>query len=240
MEKTSGSNYSKTSDELIKENIKMAHVLSWHYHARAGRFIDIDDLVQIALVGLVEAAQKFKPRVDGSFKSYASMRMRGSIIDHLRKQSNLCRNTIAKKKKSDEIIRKIESKTGKKASAEEISKSMGISLEEYQSMQSELGANVLQSLDEVYDEFSLWFADLGNTPEAEFNELETREQLKIALKKLSERESLLLQLIFVEEFNVHEVSEILDISIGRVSQVKKEAVSKLREHFKDLNLIQEN
>ena len=67
-----------------------------------------------------------------------------------------------------------------KLTPEEISKSMGITLEEYQGMQSELGANVLQSLDEVYDEFSLWFADLGNTPEAEFNDLETREQLKIA------------------------------------------------------------
>ena len=238
MEKISGSNYSKSSDELIKENIKMAHVLSWHYHARAGRFIDIDDLVQIALVGLVEAAQKFKPRVDGSFKSYASMRMRGSIIDHLRKSSNLCRNTITKKKKADEIIRKIESKTGKKATPEEISSAMGIALEDYQSMQSELGANVLQSLDEVYDEFSLWFADQGNSPETEFNDVETREQLIVALKKLSDRERLLLQLIFVEEFNVHEVAEILDISIGRVSQVKKESVAKLREHFKDLALIQ--
>jgi len=238
MEKTTGAEYAKSSDELIKENMKMAHVLSWHYHSRAGRFVDIDDLVQIALVGLVEAAQKFEPRVDGTFKSYASIRMRGSIVDHLRKQSNLCRNTITKKKKADEIIRSIEARTGKKASHEEIAKEMKITIEEYMDMQSELGANVLQSLDEVYDEFSLWFADSGNTPEAELNETEVRNQLKIALNKLNERERLLLQLIFVEEFNVHEVSEILDVSIGRVSQIKKESVSKLREHFKNLNLIQ--
>ena len=189
-------------------------------------------------MGLIEAAQKFVPREDGSFKSYASVRIKGSIIDHLRKQSNLCRNTIAKKKKAEEISRSIETKTGQTATPEEISSSMGIELDDYMQLQSELGANITASLDEVYDEFSLWFADKSNSPEADLGETEKRKELAIAVSNLNDREKLLLQLIFVEELNVHEVADILDISIGRVSQIKKEVVGKLRHHFANLNLIE--
>jgi RNA polymerase sigma factor for flagellar operon FliA len=91
-------------------------------------------------------------------------------------------------------------------------------------------ANVHQSLDTVYDEFSVWFESSENTPEENINEEELRRLLKDALRTLPEREALVIQLYYVEELNVYEIAEVLEVTTGRVSQIKKSAVSSLR-HF---------
>lgn len=91
-------------------------------------------------------------------------------------------------------------------------------------------ANVHQSLDSVYDEFSIWFESPENTPEENINEEELRNLLKEALRTLPEREALVIQLYYVEELNVYEIAEVLEVTTGRVSQIKKSAISFLR-HF---------
>ena len=107
---------------------------------------------------------------------------------------------------------------------------MEISDDEMSSWQQAFQANVHQSLDSVYDEFSVWFVSPENTPEENINDEELRRLLKEALRTLPEREALVIQLYYVEELNVYEIAEVLDVTTGRVSQIKKSAVSSLR-HF---------
>ena len=90
-------------------------------------------------------------------------------------------------------------------------------------------------MDSVYDEFSIWFASNDQSPEDELSETELRENLVEALKTLPEREAMLVQLYYVEELNVYEIAEVLEITTGRVSQIKKSAISRLREFIQKLD-----
>ena len=92
-----------------------------------------------------------------------------------------------------------------------------------------------QSLDNVYDEFSIWFVSNENTPEENISDSELREVLKEALTTLPEREALVIQLYYVEELNVYEIAEILDVTTGRVSQIKKAAIARLRGFMDQVN-----
>ena len=87
-----------TVEDLIKSNYKLVKKIAWHLHGRVQSIIDIEDLIQIGMIGLISAAQNYTPVKDASFSSYASLRIRGEIVDYLRKNSTLCRSTIKMKK----------------------------------------------------------------------------------------------------------------------------------------------
>ena len=96
-------------------------------------------------------------------------------------------------------------------------------------------ANVHQSLDSVYDDFSIWFVSPENTPEENISDSQLRDVLKRALKTLPEREALVIQLYYVEELNVYEIAEVLEVTTGRVSQIKKAAIGKLRSFLQQVD-----
>ena len=96
-------------------------------------------------------------------------------------------------------------------------------------------ANVHQSLDSVYDDFSIWFVSPENTPEENISDSQLRDVLKRALKTLPEREALVIQLYYVEELNVYEIAEVLEVTTGRVSQIKKAAIGKLRSFMQQVD-----
>ena len=121
------------------------------------------------------------------------------------------------------------------ASNNEIAKDMGLEDSELDNWEQAFAANTHQSLDSVYDEFSIWFASNDQSPEDELSETELRENLVEALKTLPEREAMLVQLYYVEELNVYEIAEVLEITTGRVSQIKKSAISRLREFIQKID-----
>ena len=90
---------SPKADKLVEENMQMVKRLAWHFQGRAGRFVELDDLMQAGYLGLVDASQKYSAREGVTFATYAAIRVRGSIIDSLRRNSNLCRTTIAMQQK---------------------------------------------------------------------------------------------------------------------------------------------
>ena len=98
-------------------------------------------------------------------------------------------------------------------------------------METAFQANTHQSIESVYDQFAIWFTSSDNNPEEELNETELQNLLKEALKTLPEREALVIQLYYVEEMNVFEIGEVLDVSTGRVSQIKKAAIAHLRNYI---------
>jgi RNA polymerase sigma factor for flagellar operon FliA len=195
--------------------------------------IEIEDLIQIGYYGLVTAAQNYTLREGATFASYAGIRIRGAIVDHLRKSSNLCRTTIQMQKKANAAEQKLQARHNRKPNVEEIATEMEIAPEALMEWQQAFQANVHQSLDSVYDEFSIWYESPENTPEDNLNDEELRDMLKDALRTLSEREGLVIQLYFVEELNVYEIAEILEVTTGRISQIKSAAVARLRNYLRD-------
>ena len=224
-------------DDVIKSNTSLVKRIAWHIYGRASHAIEIEDLMQIGFAALVNAAQQYTRKEGATFATYASIRIKGDIIDHLRKASNLCRTTISMKKRYNKVITDLQSKLFREPTSEEISEAMGISEAEFREWERAFQANSHESLDSVYDQYSVWFASAEDSPEELLNDKDLKEILKQALQQLSGNEALVIQLYYVEELNVMEIAEVLDVSSGRVSQIKKSAIANLRDGMKNLQAI---
>ena len=225
----------KNINALIENNMGLVRKIAWHMHGRVKSAVEIEDLIQIGMYGLVTAAQNYVVKEGVSFASYAGIRIRGEIVDHLRRNSNLCRTTIQMQQKYNASFEKLSRQLHREPKNSEIAKDMGLEASELDNWEQAFAANTHQSLDSVYDEFSIWFASNDQSPEDELSDTELRENLVEALKTLPEREAMLVQLYYVEELNVYEIAEVLEITTGRVSQIKKSAISRLREFIQKID-----
>ena len=219
------------TNKLIHDHTNLVKKISWHLHGRVNSIIDIEDIIQLGMVGLINAAQNYVPQKDASFTSYASIRIKGEILDYLRKNSNLDRSTITVKKNSEKASHFLRNKLGREPYQHEVATELGISTEKYYEWSNAFEFGVNKGLDESYDDFSSWFVTNENTPEENINDLELRNKLKSVLAKLEGKEALVIQLYFVEELNIYEIAEIMDVSTGRVSQITTSAIKKIRENI---------
>ena len=229
-------NYSKiikpNIQNLVKDNVNLVKKIAWHLHGRVSAIIEIEDLIQIGMLGLINAAQNYTPQNDASFSSYANIRIKGEILDYLRKNSNLCRTTIKMKKISEKASLSLRHKFGREPNNTEIAKEIGMTSEKYYEWTQAFEANVIRSLDDSYDEYSQWFVAKDMNPEENMNHQELKNLLKVSLAKLEGKEALIIQLYFVEELNIYEIAEVMSVSTGRVSQIKTSAIKRIRESLK--------
>ncbi len=216
-------------EKLVKNNLDLVKKIAWQIFGKVNNVVEIEDLIQQGMEGLIQAAQKYTSKEGVDFTQYAYLRIRGSIIDYLRKNSNLCRTTIKKKQEFDSAYNFLLNKLSQEPTKAELIKHLGITNEEFSYWENAFQANKVQSLDEIYDEFSILFASNNTNPEEQFSDLEMKNLLKNALKNLNQREIMVTQLYYVEELNVYEIADILQISTGRISQIKKTIVEKLRK-----------
>ena len=224
---------SPSVEDLIKSNYVLVKKIAWHLHGRVQSIIDIEDLIQIGMIGLISAAQNYTPVKDASFSSYASLRIRGEIVDHLRKNSSLCRSTIKMKKTAENAIENLNKKLGREPDTVEIAKEINIEHNKYLEWEAAFQASTIKNIDDIYDEFSYWFASKEDSPEQNINNKELKETLKKSLSFLNEKQATLIQLYYVEELNIYEIAKILEISTGRVSQIKSSALKLIRSKIKD-------
>ena len=223
---------SETSiNDLIQDNLDLVKKIAWQLHGRVQNIVEVEDLIQQGMEGLVHAAQKYSPKEGVNFSQYAQLRIRGSIIDFLRKNSNLCRTTIKKKQEFERSKLELEKKLNRQATEQEWIDFLGISDDEFNYWKKAFEANVVQSLDTAYNEYSILFASKDDNPESSLQNKELKNQIKEALGVLNQREALVAQLYYVEELNVYEIAEVLEISTGRISQIKKSIIGKLRNEI---------
>tara|TARA_B100000029_G_scaffold515461_1_gene622478 strand:+ start:2351 stop:3052 length:702 start_codon:yes stop_codon:yes gene_type:complete len=218
-------------NELIENNLDLVRKIAWQIFGRVQKVVEIEDLIQQGMEGLVSAAQKYSPKDGVNFQQYAQLRIRGSIIDFLRKNSNLCRTTIKKKQDFDRSKLELQKILGREPTKDELVKDLNITFDEFSYWENAFEANNMQSLDQAYDEYSILYASSNNDPEVQLQDKELKNQIKDALKILNQREAMVAQLYYVEELNVYEISEILEISTGRISQIKKSIIEKLRNEI---------
>ena len=152
------SDNSTNINQLIENNMGLVRKIAWHMHGRVKSAVEIEDLIQIGMYGLVTAAQNYVIKEGVSFASYAGIRIRGEIVDHLRRNSNLCRTTIQMQQKYNLSLEKLSKQLQREPKNSEIAKDMGLEESELDNWEQAFAANTHQSLDSVYDEFSIWFA----------------------------------------------------------------------------------
>jgi len=221
-------------EQLARKYMPLVRKTAWHVHGRVSSAIEIEDLLQIGMVALVEAANGFEDRGLG-FGAYAQVRIRGAMIDHLRRHATLCRSAIAKRKRLMAVRASLEQQLGRMPSEAEMAKELDLDPADYRELADSVEMPQHTSIDEVYSDQSMWFADI----EDRADEVMERESLKKALAacigELPQREAMVLQLYFVEELNLEEIGQTLDIGAARVCQIKKVALDKLRVRLADWN-----
>ena len=220
--------------DLIASQMEQVRRIAHYFHGRVRGAVEVEDLIQAGCIGLVDAAQKYERKEGASFATYAGIKIRGAMADHLRRASNLCRTTIINRQKVNRASLALERRLQRMPTSVEVAEELGISVNEYEHWRQAFQANTLQTIEEVHDEFSVWFVSNSGNPEEEVNKTELRACLRKALESLSAREALVIQLYYVEEHNVYEIAEILDVTTGRVSQIKKAAIGTLRARLAEL------
>ena len=218
-----------SADQLIEKNTNLVKKYAYFYAGRVQKAAEVEDLLQVGMIGLIEAAHNYKIKDGVAFESYARLRIKGSIVDFLRKASNLCRTTVKQKQDTDKAKRLLELKLGRLPYASEVAAELKIKTSDLASWEHSFAANQNQSMDEVtelYGEFI--FSKEPNVEEKILNG-ELKAYLRDAMKKLNKQQILVIELYYVKELNVYEIAEILSVSTGRVSQIKTAAIDILRK-----------
>ncbi|GGE02300.1 DNA-directed RNA polymerase sigma-70 factor [Polymorphobacter glacialis] len=219
-------------ERLVSSHLALVRKIAWHVHARVSSAIDIEDLVQIGMVSLIEAARAFEDRGHAAFATYATVRVRGAMIDQLRKGATLVRSAIRRRREWGIVRSALEGVLGRAASDAEMAEKLEITVEVFRQGVAATHAAHTESIDDVYSDHSDWFAHDG--PDA-FDQLESktmRTAIAGAVSRLPEREAMVLQLYFVEELNLEEIGKVLGVGAARVCQIKKAALGKMRGQLK--------
>lgn len=220
-------------DRLIETHLNLARRIAWQIHGRVGRRVEIDDLLQVAYTGLMDAARRYVAQPGIGFSSYAAIRIRGALIDHLRSMAGQGRGTLRMMARLRAAEQKLEQALMRQPSDPEIAEEMGVTLAELSRLRMDRDAGQETSLDEIYSDHSSFFRDTAPTAEDKLTQDAMKIQLRNAIASLPEREALVLQLYYVEELNVYEIAEVLKVTTGRVSQIKKAAVERLKVFMAD-------
>ena len=232
-------NYSKTHsseyrDQLILEYAQLVKLVAGRLSMYLGYNVEYDDLVGYGIFGLIDAIDKFDYGKNVKFETYASLRIRGAILDQIRKMDWIPRTVRQKQKKIDEASKNVEMRTGKSATDEEIAEELGIPPEELLEWQSQLKVTNVISLNEFVEQGSEPVMDARRNshfvqPEDSVSQDELKQKLQEALQLLTEKEQKVILLYYYEEMTLKEISKVLEVSESRISQLHTKALLKMRK-----------
>ncbi len=223
----------QTSDQeaLVRDHTDLVKRIAYHLIGRLPASVDVDDLIQAGTIGLLMAGRNFSTDKGANFETYAGIRIRGAMIDELRKSDWTPRHVHRRIRQVYEAMNEIEHETGTKARDQDVAKALDISLEEYHEILIDATACKLFSLDQPTDdsgETPQVPADADADPEAQFQETNRRERLITLINELPERERLIMSLYYDDELNLREIGEVLGISESRVCQIHGQALLRLK------------
>ena len=215
-------------ETLVRTHASMVRRIAWQVHSRMSSAIALEDLMQIGLLSLVEAAKGFEDR-GAAFGPYAATRIRGAMIDHLRREARMCRSGMANRRELARTRDELEHKLHRHATDAEMAEAMGLDAESYHAKVASSVSQQLDSIEEVYSDHDAWFADLAAGADGDYEAAELRRDLAACLAQLSEREAMVLQLYFVEELNLDEIGSVLGVGAARVCQIKRAALIRMHK-----------
>jgi RNA polymerase sigma factor for flagellar operon FliA len=222
-------------DEHIMQYAPLVKRIAHHLLNRLTDAVQLDDLIQSGMLGLLDAIKNYDAGQGASFETYAGIRIRGSMLDEIRRFDWTPRSVHKKWRMVAEAIRSIENNTGQEARAEQIAEFLGVSIEEYHRILEDSCSCRVFSIEELAESGDHYLDEAANFAEAPLDDL-SREGLQKALADaisgLPERERLVLSLYYDEELNLREIGEVLNVSESRVSQISSQAVLRLRSRMK--------
>ncbi len=226
----SGAAYSD-SNELVVAHEPLVKRIAYHLMSRLPASVQADDLIQAGMIGLIEASRKFDPEQGASFETYAGIRIRGAMLDEIRRTDWTPRSVHRKAREVAEAVRKIENEVGRDARDVEVAEEMGLSLDEYHKiLQDSTGCRIFSFEDPgtLAEEGYPQNNRQPNQPLETLQKSDFKQGLAKEIKGLPERERLVMALYYDEELNLREIGEILGVSESRVCQIHGQALIRLR------------
>lgn len=220
-------------EKIILEYAPLVKVVAGRLSMYLGYSVEYDDMVSYGVFGLIDAIDKFDMAKEVKFETYASLRIRGAILDQIRKMDWIPRTIRQRQKQIDTAMKEIEQSTGREARDEEIAARLGISEDEFLEWQSQMKVNNIVSLNEYVEQGSDIPADKNTTggfdsPESVIEKGELKEVLAEALELLTEKEKKVVLLYYYEELTLKEISRVLEVSESRISQLHTKALQKMK------------
>jgi RNA polymerase sigma factor for flagellar operon FliA len=226
----------KRADELIRTHAPLVKKIAHHLAARLPSSVQIDDLIQAGMIGLLEASRKYEASKGASFETYAGIRIRGSMMDEVRRGDWVPRSVHRNSRKISEAIKIIEDREGRDAQDDEVAAELGMSLDEYFSCLKDSVGGKLFSFEELSESGEVTGDDYvsdEDTPAADVQNDAFRKALATAIDGLPEREKMVLSLYYEEELNLKEIGLVLSVSESRVSQIHSQAAMRLNARMMD-------
>lgn len=235
----------RSEDHLVGEHAPLVRRLALQLAARLPPSVELDDLMQAGMMGLLDAVRRYQETPGAQFETYAVTRIRGAMLDELRSQDWLPRSVRSKARTIEEAIQRLSHKLLRPATEVEISQELDIPLDEYQVLleeargvqvihyedlsryQDEGGSNPLDTMQDSSDSQAVHWSN----PLDQLMSGALRQQLVEAIKALPQREQLLLSLHFEQDLNQKEIAAVMEITEGRVSQLRSQAVARIRAYL---------
>ena len=219
---------------MIIEYSQLVKLVAGRLSMYLGHNVEYDDLVSYGIFGLIDAIDKFDADKNVKFETYASLRIRGSILDQIRKMDWIPRTVRQRQRKLDEAVKQIEAQTGRNASDDEIAQVLGISPDELLNWQSQLKVSNLVSMTEFEENgtepaMDTTYNSHFTQPEEVVEKEELKKTLVEALDALTEKERRVIELYYYEEMTLKEISKILEVSESRVSQLHTKSLIKMKK-----------
>lgn len=229
-----------TRDELVVSHLPLVKFIVDWIASSLPPHLDRDDLRSAAVIGLISAAERYDPSRGVQFKSFAEQRIRGNIMDELRAQDRLTRSRREKLKRQEREFSHLEQRLGRNPSSDEVALAMGLELQDYYRLLGEIPLFSFFSLDDArHNEDGAPFGHLDvlegkgvETPQDQLIARQTVERLAEAIDDLPEKERIVITLYYFEELNLKAIGAVLDLSESRMSQLRSQALIRLRGKMK--------
>lgn len=215
-------------ESLITDHMDLVKRVALHLKARLSPFMDLNELIQVGMIGLIEAAKSFDSSKGIEFEHFAHRRVKGSIIDEVRKLSYLPRSAVAINKQHNESARALSASLGRAPSQAELAASMGKEIESFHRERGQAARFETIHLEDLSEHVLNLPDEKAKQPDTVAEDSEFMQAVVEAIEDLPSRDKLVMSLYYQEELNLKEIGEILGVSESRVSQILSQNVKKLR------------
>lgn len=215
------------ANQGLLNHVALVKKVAVHLRGRLPNFMELDELIQVGMIGLIEANNSFDPSKGVEFEIFAKNRIRGAILDQVRKLSHLPRSAIVNIRDHNEATVKLSSQLGRQPTQAELAAFMGKDIEEFQRERTHAHRFETMSLEAQSEIEELPSTD-SNEPESDIADQQLKAALADSIETLPERDRMVVALYYVEEMNLKEIGAVLDVSESRVSQILSSCVKKLR------------
>ena len=220
-----------TQDELVEKHATLVKRIAYHLISRLPSCVQVEDLIQAGMIGLLEAARNYDATQGASFETYAGIRIRGSMLDEIRKGDWTPRSLHRKVREISQAMRQIEAEYGRDARDSEVAEKLDMDLNQYHSVLQDASSHQIVSFEDIPAKDANIIDGLSAKivgPLEDLQDKKIRETLAKAISSLPERERMVMSLYYDEELNLRETGEVLGVSESRVCQIHSQALIRLK------------